>query len=325
MSQNINRIEAKENKPENEPTKKKKTKIKQVNVKGFGKLPNTLFNILMAFFSLLAVFPLIFIIIISFTDETAITVNGYQLIPETLSLQGYQYLAQMRGQLLQALFITVFVTVVGTLINTTITSLYAYAISRQDFAYRNFFTIFALFSMLFSAGLVPMYIVMTSMLGLGNTIWALILPMALSPFNIIVMRTFFRRSVPESIIESARIDGASEIKIFMQIVLPLAVPGIATISLFAAIGYWNDWFNALLYIQSDNLVPLQYLLMKIQNNIDFMSQNADISAMTFGQAAIPREATRMAMVVISTLPIAISYPFFQRFFIQGLTIGGVKE
>ncbi|SFH56521.1 carbohydrate ABC transporter permease [Pisciglobus halotolerans] len=305
--------------------KVKKKKIQSVKIKGFGKKANFLFNLMMAFLSFLAVFPLIFIVIISFTDETAITVNGYQLIPETWSLQGYHYLAQMKGELLQALFITVFVTVVGTLINTTITSLYAYAISRQNFAYKKFFTVFALFSMLFSAGMVPTYIVMTSMLDLGNTVWALILPMALSPFNIIVMRTFFRRSVPESIIESARIDGASELKIFLKIVLPLAVPGIATISLFAAIGYWNDWFNALLYIQSDNLMPLQFVLMQIQNNIDFMAKNAGMTAMTFGQATIPREATRMAMVVISTLPIAVSYPFFQRYFIQGLTIGGVKE
>lgn len=305
--------------------KKSKKNIQSVRVKGFSKKTNVLFNLMMTFFSILAVFPLIFIVIISFTDETAITMNGYQLIPQTWSLEGYNYLSQMKEELFQALFITVFVTVVGTMVNTTITSLYAYAISRQNFAYKKFFTIFALFSMLFSAGMVPTYIVMTSMLDLGNTVWALILPMALSPFNIIVMRTFFRRSVPESIIESARIDGASELKIFLKIVLPLAVPGIATISLFAAIGYWNDWFNALLYIQSDNLMPLQYVLMQIQNNIDFMAKNAGTTAMTFGQASIPREATRMAMVVISTLPIAISYPFFQRYFIQGLTIGGVKE
>ena len=150
--------------------------------------------------------------------------------------------------------------------------------------------------------------------------------MALSPFNIIVMRTFFKRSVPDAIIESAKIDGASELRVFLQIVLPLAVPGIATISLFAALGYWNDWFNALLYIQSDNLIPLQYLLMKIQSNIEYMTQNAGMSAqLSGGAAAIPKEATRMAMVVISTLPIACSYPFFQRYFVSGLTIGGVKE
>ncbi|CAM5406359.1 carbohydrate ABC transporter permease [Niallia circulans] len=277
-------------------------------------------------FAFSCIFPFLFVIIISFTSETALITNGYALWPSEWSIQGYTYLADLKTQIIQSLFITVFVTVVGTFINVAFTSTYAYAISRPNFRYKRFFTIFALITMLFSPGMVPSYIVMTNMLQLKDTVWALILPMALSPFNIIVMRTFFRRQVPESIIESSRIDGASEMRIFTQIVLPLAVPGIATISLFAALGYWNDWFNALLYIQSDNLIPLQYLLMKIQSNIDFMTQNAGLSGnLSGGLAAIPKEATRMAMVVISTLPIACSYPFFQRYFVSGLTIGGVKE
>jgi putative aldouronate transport system permease protein len=185
---------------------------------------------------------------------------------------------------------------------------------------------FALVTMLFSPGMVANYIVMTNMLHLKDTIWALILPMALGPFNILVMRTFFKKTVPDSIIESARIDGAGEMRIFMKIVLPLAVPGIATISLFAALGYWNDWFNALLYIQNDNLVPLQYLLMKIQNNLDYLAKSTGMgSQIAGGLAALPSESARMAIVVVSTLPIALSYPFFQKYFVGGLTIGGVKE
>lgn len=317
--------EAEEKKKPSVLLNRKKKKITDVKIRGFGNVANFIFNLMMAILSIMSIFPLIFIIIISISDENSIIMNGYRLIPEAFSLNGYRYLAEMGDQLIQALFITIFVTVVGTLINSTITSLYAYAISRNDFAFRRFFTMLALFSMLFSAGMVPTYIVVTSMLNLGNTVWALILPMALSPFNIIVMRTFFKRSVPESIIEAARIDGATEMRIFVSIVLPLAIPGVATISLFAAIGYWNDWFNALLYINSSHLIPLQYLLMQIQNNIEFLAQNATMSAMTFGQATIPREATRMAIVVIATLPIALSYPFFQRFFVRGLTIGGVKE
>lgn len=227
---------------------------------------------------------------------------------------------------MNSLWISVLVTVVGTVINSTFTSTYAYAISRSNFKYRKFFTVFCLITMLFSPGMVANYIVVTNMLHLKDTLWALILPMAVSPFNIIVMRTFFKRQVSESIIESARIDGASEMRIFTQIVIPLAVPGIATISLFAALGYWNDWFNALLYIQSDNLIPLQYLLMKIQSNIEMLSQNASAGTQFGGSLmAIPKEATRMAMVVIATLPIACSYPFFQKYFVRGLTIGGVKE
>lgn len=308
-----------------QPSSKKK-KVENVRISTFSKGTNLFFNVVVALFALTCIFPFIFVIIISLTSENSLVVNGYALIPQEWSLDGYRYLAEIKDQLLQALFVTVFITVVGTLINVTFTSTYAYAISRPTFEYRKFFTIFALITMLFSPGMVPNYIVMTNLLQLKDTIWALILPMALSPFNIIVMRTFFKRQVPDAIIEAATIDGASEARTFLTIVLPLAVPGVATISLFAALGFWNDWFNALLYIQSDNLVPLQYLLMKIQANIEYMAKNASMSgALSGGIASIPKEATRMAMVVISTLPIALSYPFFQKYFVSGLTIGGVKE
>ena len=179
------------------------------------------------------------------------------------------------------------------------------------------------FTMLFGGGMVPSYIVMTQVLGLKNSILALILPLAFSAYNIIVMRTFFQKSVPESIIESARIDGASEFRIFLKIVLPLSIPGIATIALFSTLAYWNDWFNAMLYIDYPNLVPLQYMLIKIENNMEFIRQNAMLSNDVLG--TLPQESVRMAMVVISTLPIACTYPFFQKYFIGGLTIGGVKE
>lgn len=284
------------------------------------------FNIVVAIFALSCLLPLFFVVVISLTDENALATYGYRLWPKVWSFAGYKYLATMGGELLNSLWISVLVTVVGTVINSTFTSTYAYAISRSNFKYRKFFTVFCLITMLFSPGMVANYIVVTNMLHLKDTLWALILPMAVSPFNIIVMRTFFKRQVSESIIESARIDGASEMRIFTQIVIPLAVPGIATISLFAALGYWNDWFNALLYIQSDNLIPLQYLLMKIQSNIEMLSQNASAGTQFGGSLmAIPKEATRMAMVVIATLPIACSYPFFQKYFVRGLTIGGVKE
>lgn len=305
---------------------KKKKKIDSVTVHSFSRGTDLFFNIIVGIFALSCLLPLFFVIVISLTDENALATYGYRLWPKVWSFAGYKYLATMGGELLRSLWISVLVTVVGTVINSTFTSTYAYAISRSSFKYRRFFTVFCLVTMLFSPGMVANYIVVTNMLHLKDTLWALILPMAVSPFNIIVMRTFFKRQVSESIIESARIDGASEMRIFTQIVIPLAVPGIATISLFAALGYWNDWFNALLYIQSDNLIPLQYLLMKIQSNIEMLSQNASAGTQFGGSLmAIPKEATRMAMVVIATLPIACSYPFFQKYFVRGLTIGGVKE
>lgn len=304
----------------------RKKHISTVEVRNFDPKTNLFFNIVIGLFALTCLLPLIFIVIISLSSENSLVSNGYQFWPEHWSLAGYEYLATMSGQLLNALGISILVTVFGTLVNATFTSTYAYSISRTSFKYKKFFTIFCLITMLFTPGMVANYIVMTNLLQLKDTIWALILPMAVSPFNIIVMRTFFKRQVNESIIEAARIDGAGELRIFARIVLPLAVPGIATISLFAALGYWNDWFNALLYIQDSHLVPLQYLLMKIQSNIQMLSQNASQSAQYAGGAArIPQEATRMAMVVISILPIALSYPFFQKYFVKGLTIGGVKE
>lgn len=304
-----------------------KKKISNVQIRGFSKPTNLLFNIMIAIFAISCILPFVFVISISLTDEAALATNGYQFWPSEFSTLGYTFLfGQMKEKILQALLVTVTVTFLGTFINTTATSLYAYAISRSNFPFRRFFTVFCLITMLFSPGMVANYLVVTNILHLKDTIWALILPMAVSPFNIIVMRTFFKRSVSESIIESARIDGATEMRIFLQIVLPLAVPGIATISLFAALGFWNDWFNALLYIQNDHLVPLQYLLIKLQNNIQYLTQNAGAGAqINGGLAAIPGESARMAIVVISTLPIAISYPFFQKHFVKGLTIGGVKE
>ncbi|OJG96539.1 ABC transporter permease [Enterococcus termitis] len=305
----------------------RKKPVSKVEIRSFNKPVNLFFNLLIAVFALSCVLPFLFVVAISFTNETALATYGYSFWPKEFSFFGYTYLfGQMNEKIIQALMVTVLVTVLGTVINSTATSLYAYVISRSNFPFRRFFTVFCLITMLFSPGMVANYLVMTNLLQLKDTIWALILPMAVSPFNIIVMRTFFKRSVSDSIIESARIDGASELRIFVQIVLPLAVPGIATISLFAALGYWNDWFNALLYIQKDSLVPLQYLLMKIQNNIQYLTQNAGASSqLSGGMAAIPGESARMAIVVISTLPIAVSYPFFQKYFVKGLTIGGVKE
>lgn len=302
-----------------------KKNISNVSVRSFGKKGDLFFSIILGILAISSIFPFIFVIIISLTSENSLVINGYSLFPKEWSLSGYKYLYDYKETILRALGVSVFITVVGTFINTSFTSIYAYAISRPNFKFRRFFTLLLLITMLFSAGMVPNYIVVTQLLGLKDSIWALILPMALSPFNIIVMRTFFRKTVPEAIIESARIDGASEMRIFLQIVLPLAVPGIATISLFTALGFWNDWFNALLYINNAKLYPLQYLLMQIQANLEYISQNIGQVAGLEAARNLPKEATRMAMVVISVAPIAITYPFFQQYFVSGLTIGGVKE
>ncbi|CQR45850.1 L-arabinose transport system permease protein AraQ [Paraliobacillus sp. PM-2] len=287
---------------------------------------NKIITVLLGILAIACIFPFIYVVIISLTSEETIVKNGFQLIPEAWSGEAYQYLWSMKGQLFRSYGVTIFVTVVGTAISVLMITFYAYAISRPQFKYRRFFTMFAFFTMLFSGGLVPMYIVVTQFLELKDTVWALILPLTMNAFYIIIMRTFFMKSVSESILESARIDGASEWRIFFQIIFPLSLPGIATIALFSTLGYWNDWFQALLYINDPDLVPLQSLLMKIESNLEFMRENMDVANMQQSLfSTIPQESAKMAMVVIATLPIAVSYPFFQKYFISGLTIGGVKE
>lgn len=299
-----------------------KKSIKNVSINAVSPKTQVLFNVILGLLGLMSVFPLVFVAIISVTSEYSLQVYGYQLIPKAFSLDAYRFLWAMKDQIFTSLLMSVLVTVLGSLLNVFITTTYAYAISRTEFRYRRFFTIILLITMLFSVSMVPTYLVVTNLLKLRNNLLALILPLALSPFNVLIMRTFFKRSVPNALIEAAKIDGAGDIYIFWKIVLPLAIPGIATITLFAVLAYWNDWFNAMLYIDQDTLMPLQYLLMRIQATIDYFSRNS-LPGDAF--AYVPKEATQMAMVLISTIPIACTYPFFQKYFVGGLTVGGVKE
>ncbi|OKP71331.1 sugar ABC transporter permease [Paenibacillus sp. P3E] len=300
---------------------KKKTR----DINAISPLWNFIFNVGVGLFALSCIFPFIFIIVISFTDEKTLALNGFSILPEVLSLDAYRFLMRSGEQMVQSLGVTLAVTVIGTVLTLYLVSTYAYAISRKNFDQRRFFSFLAFFTMLFSGGLVPGYIVVTQVLHLRDTLWALIFPSILNAFYIIVMRTFFTTTVPDAIIESAKIDGATEFGIYTRIVLPISLPGIATIGLFSTLGFWNDWFNALLYIDNPNLIPLQTLLIRIQNNMDFIVQNSSQVVSYDIAATLPTETVRMAMVVLATLPIALAYPFFQKYFIQGLTIGSVKE
>ncbi|MFC5405873.1 carbohydrate ABC transporter permease [Cohnella soli] len=287
---------------------------------------NVIFNLIAGLFALACVFPFLFVTIISFTDENTLANNGYSLWPEKWSIEAYRYLFKAADQLMRSYGITIFVTVVGTAISLVFISLFAYAISRKGFKYRNFFSFLAFFTMLFNGGLVPTYIVVTKLLNLQNSIWALILPLSVNAFYIMIMRTFFSTMIPDAIIESGKIDGAGEFGIFLRLVIPLALPGLATIALFSTLGYWNDWFNALLYIEDPSLVPLQSMLMRIENSMQFILQNSNNPSLGAGVLqSMPQDTSRMAMVVLATGPIVLAYPFFQRYFIQGLTVGAVKE
>lgn len=291
------------------------------------KTTSVFFNIILAALSLFCILPFIFVIIISFTDEQSLAMNGYQFIPEKLSLYAYQYIVQAGDNIIKSYGVTIFVTVLGTVLGILLTGTYAYALSRKTYAYRGFFTKVITVPMLFSGGMVSSYLVISRFLMLKDTIWALILPLCLNSFNIIVLRTFFKTSIPESVVESAKIDGASEWKVFFKIVIPMALPGLATIGLFLTLAYWNDWFCAMMYIDGNDILPLQYLLIQIENSIDFLASSKSQMGIAGVEAAsnLPRETIKMAIVVISTLPIIFAYPFFQQYFVNGLTVGAVKE
>ncbi|WP_217595901.1 carbohydrate ABC transporter permease [Cohnella sp. GbtcB17] len=287
---------------------------------------NVVFNLIAGIFAILCVFPFLFVVIISFTEEKTLATDGYRIIPKAWSLEAYQYIFKTGDTLLRSYGVTILVTVVGTIVSLLLISLYAYAVSRRSFAYRRFFSLFAIFTMLFSGGMIPTYIVVTQLLGLKDSVWALILPLAVNAFYIMILRTFYITGIPDAIIESGKIDGAGEFRIFTTLVLPLSLPGLATIGLFSTLGYWNDWFNALLYIDDPNKVPLQSMLMQIESSMQFIQQNSANSSISLEILQnMPQDTARMAMVVLASLPIIFAYPIFQRYFVQGLTVGSVKE
>ena len=284
-------------------------------------------NVVLALFSLCCIIPFIFVVIISFSSEESIRTIGYSFWPMAWSTDTYAYAFEKLPQIWRSFFNSVLITGIGTVLSTLICVLYSYALYRPDFKYRNFFNFFSFFVMLFGGGLVPTYIISKQVLGLSENYAALIVPLLVSPFNIIVMRTFFKSSVPLELIEAATIDGSGEYSTLFRIVLPIAKPGIATIALLNALAYWNEWFQSLLYIRQNKVLqPLQALLMELQNNVEYL--NRMIGQM--GTAAImeaqraPNQTLRMALVVMIVVPIACAYPFFQRYIVAGLTIGSVK-
>ncbi|MBP7072474.1 MAG: carbohydrate ABC transporter permease [Clostridia bacterium] len=271
------------------------------------------------------VLPLLIVFSASITDEKAVTMYGYSLFPRNLSLEAYKYIFKDIMVILRAYGVTVFVTVVGSALSLVIIALYAYPISRKDFKYRNVFTFIAFLTMLFNGGLVPWYMVYVNVLHIDDTIMALILPYLMTPLYVLIMRTFFITTIPDGIIEAARIDGAGELQTFVWIVLPLAKPVLATIGLFNLLTYWNDWYAPLLFINNEKLFNLQYLMYRVDKAIIYLSNNAgSINNATQIMANLPTQTARMAMAVVAIGPIILAYPFFQKYFVEGLTIGSIK-
>jgi putative aldouronate transport system permease protein len=291
------------------------------------KNSNALFNAVMIVGALIVLIPMVLIICVSFSTDISIAKRGFTFIPETWSLDGYMYLMKMGDQVLQSFVITVFITITGTFMSLIVMTMYAYVISQRNFKARRFLTYMLFFTMLFSGGLVPAYMLNVRYLNLKNTVWIFLLPTLLTAYNVIILRTFILTTIPESLLEAGRIDGAGHFRIFLSIVLPLFKAGIATIGLFNVVTRWNDWCIGMLYIDMPKFVPLQTLLYKIQNNIDFLKNNTQASATPDGIQMLrflPTQSLRMACTMLITLPIMIAYPFFQRYFVSGLTIGSVK-
>jgi len=271
------------------------------------------------------VLPLLIVFSASITDEKTVTMYGYSLFPRNLSLEAYKYIYKDIMVILRAYGVTVFVTVVGSALSLVTIALYAYPISRKDFKYRNVFTFIVFLTMLFNGGLVPWYMVYVNVLHIDDTIMALILPYLMTPLYVLIMRTFFMTTIPDGIIEAARIDGAGEFQTFVWIVLPLAKPVLATIGLFNILTYWNDWYAPLLFINNEKLFNLQYLMYRVDKAIIYLSNNAgSINNATQIMANLPSQTARMAMAVVAIGPIILAYPFFQKYFVEGLTIGSIK-
>lgn len=285
---------------------------------------NVILNILFLLWALICVLPLLLVVVVSFSSEQSIFQNGYTFFPSEWSLDAYNFFFKLGDQLIRSYGITIFVTVVGTLFSLAITAMFAYVLSRNDYAYNRLFTFLMLFTMLFNGGIVATYMVNTQLLKLGDSVGALIFPMSLNAFYVIVLRTFYK-GIPLEIIEAARIDGAGEFKTFFRIVLPLSKPGLATIGMFTTIAYWNDWFLGMLYIVDQKKYPVQTLLWSMQNSLEFMKQSS-ANALEYAEMAAnaPTDSGRMALTVLVVLPILLAYPFFQKYFVKGLTVGGVK-
>lgn len=282
-------------------------------------------NLFFIIYSIICLAPIALTLGISLSSEESVILNGFNFIPKELSLDAYRFLLADIGRIGKAYGVSIFVTVVGTLLSVGFTVLFAYPISRKDFPGAKAFTFFIFFTMLFNGGLVASYLINTQIFNFSNHIRALIVPIMMNPFNVLVVRTFFIQSVPKDIVDSAKIDGASEYRIFGQIVLPLAKPAIATIALFDTLFYWNDWFNSLLYIRERDLFTLQYTmysaLMDVKYILQFAQNSSDVMS---GMSNMPVQTIRFSMVLIAIGPIVLAYPYFQKYFVKGLTIGAIK-
>lgn len=266
-------------------------------------------------------YPLLMILASSFTKNMVLLREGYSIVPRQVTLEAYEFVLFRSGQLARSYMVTIFNTAVGTITGVTMMSTFAYAISRKDLKYANFFSLFAYITFVFNGGLVPFYFVYSRVLGLSNTYWVMIIPYLVDVWYVVILKTYFANSIPREVFESATIDGAGEMRIFVKIVLPLAMPAIATVLLFTVLKYWNDFQLPLYFIEETKKFNIQYMLYRVMSNMEFIAQDTQSVRL---EGNLPVESARMAMCVLGAGPLLLAYPFFQQYFIKGLTMGSVK-
>ncbi len=282
-----------------------------------------LIHTVLAAFAALCIIPLWAVISISLTAESSISVDGYSLFPKAPSMLAYRYVLKNPELIARSYFISIIVTASGTLLSLLVISLVAFPLSRPDYRYRRPLTFYVFFTMLFNGGLVPWYILVSRYLDLKNTLAVLIVPYLLVPWFVLLLRTFFSQ-LPMSLFESAKIDGAGEFRSYFTILLPLSKPALATIGLFICLQYWNDWWLPLLYIEDEALVPLQYMPARMMANITYLTTQMTNTFISVNLSDLPNESARMAMCVLAAGPMLFVFPFFQKYFVRGLTAGSLK-
>lgn len=287
---------------------------------------NIVINCIFMLYTLLCIIPILIVLSVSLSNETSIVLYGYSVFPRDFTTTAYRHIFKDSIAVVNAYMVTTAVTIVGTILSVLVIALFAYPLSRNNLKYKKFFTMYIFITMLFSGGLVPWYIVCSQVLKITNTYFALFLPMVFNSWYVIIMRTFYKTTIPDSIIESAKIDGAGELRIFLRIVSPLCLPGYATIGLFCTLGFWNDWWLSMILTTDSKYNTLQYFIYRILTDATLIQQMQGQMGANASDILenLPMESTRFAMCIIALGPILFIYPFFQKYFIKGLTIGSVK-
>ena len=281
-----------------------------------------LMGFIILLFAVFCAFPFYIIVVSSFTSEQTIITKGYGLAIRDFSVEAYGLCFKNPGQILHSYGVTILVTVVGTFLAVFLATMTGYVLQRRDFRWGNQFSFFFFFTMLFNGGLTPYYIFCTRYLGFKNNILALILPLMFNVWYVIIAKNYFK-DIPYEIVESAKMDGANDFRIYTQIIVPVAKPLIATLVMFNALRYWNDWYNCMLFVSEENLRTMQYFLQNLLNSMQALKQIAQAGGEVLEQS-LPQETMKMAMTVIATGPILLVYPFVQKYFVKGLTVGAVK-